>query len=164
MSLKDKTHNNIKIEKAKVMDSQTLKNFWLDLAKEMFQIEGYIVPSIANADIWTSYILENLKKGVVEVLFARRNEELVGIISWDYPTRTKLQTSKRFAIIYDLYVTPTCRRRGIGTRLMEEALKRIREEAIEYVRLTVPSENVGALRFYDKFNFKVFRNEMSKEL
>ena len=39
MSLKDK----IKIEEATVTHIETLKNFWLDLAKEMFEIERHII-------------------------------------------------------------------------------------------------------------------------
>ena len=59
---------------------------WLDLAKEMFVIEGHIVPSVKNADVWASHLTESIKEGLHEALIARKGEETVGFIEWSYPT------------------------------------------------------------------------------
>ena len=82
MSLKDK----IKIEEATVTHIETLKNFWLDLAKEMFEIEGHIIPSVKNSDVWASHLTESIKEGLLEALIARKGKETVGFIEWSYPT------------------------------------------------------------------------------
>lgn len=159
MRLKEK----VEIRKATMKDAKTLKSFWLNLAREMFEIEGYIVPSAKNADLWFSFVLEGIKGGQAEVLVARKGKEPVGFLHLTYPTIERYQTSVRYAHIHAMYVKPAYRKKDIGTRLMEEVMKRIKERGVENVRLSVLSENVKAVRFYEKFGFKVHRYEMRKE-
>ena len=157
------SRGKIAIREVEVADAEIVKSFWLNLAREMFEIEGRIVPSVENAEVWTSYLLKRVEQGRVEALIARKNGEPVGFINWSYPT-SWFQTSTREAHIEDLYVKPAYRRRGLGTRLMEEAMKRIREKGVGNVEVSVLSDNVKAVRFYEKFGLKVHRYGMSKKL
>lgn len=157
------SREKIVIREIEVADAEILKCFWLNLAREMFEIEGHIVPSVKNAEVWTSYILKSVEQGRVDVLIARKNGEPVGFINWSYPTRW-FQTSTRQASVDNLYVKPAYRRRGVGTRLMEEAMNRIREKGVGNVEVSVLSDNVKAVRFYEKFGLRVYRYGMRKEL
>jgi ribosomal protein S18 acetylase RimI-like enzyme len=154
----------VEIREATEKDAETLRSFWLNLAKEMFEIEGYILPSVRNADVWVSFVLRGIKEGKAEVLFAQRGKEPVGFAHLTYPTSERYQTSVRFAVIHVMYVKPAYRRMGIGTRLMEEVVKRIKERGTENVRLNVLARNVEAVRFYERFGFKVYRYGMRKEI
>jgi len=152
----------IEVKKATVADAEILKIFWLNLAEEMFEIERYIEPIVENADVWTSHILESIEEARNEVLIARKDLEPVGFINWAYPANQRYQTSMRFVVIHDLYVKPSYRRMGIGTRLLEEALDTIRKRGLRNVRISVLSENVKAVRFYEKLGFEVYRYGMRK--
>lgn len=145
-------------------DANILKSFWLSLAKEMFEIEGYIVPSLKNADVWVSFMLAGIKERSVEVFVAQKDKEPVGFFYLTYPTGERYQTSECYAVIHDMYVKQAYRKKGIGTRLMEEAMKRIKKRDMENVKLSVLSENFNAVRFYEKFGFKVYRYGMRKEI
>lgn len=160
MKLKEK----IEIRKATRKDVKTLKGFWLSLAKEMFEIEGFIVPSVKNADLWVSFVIEGIKKGQAEALLAQRDKEPIGFLYFTYPTSEGYQTSLSYAVIHDMYVKPNHRRKKIGTRLVEETLKILKKRGIKNVRLGVLSENVNAVRFYEKFGFEVYRHGMRKEI
>ena len=56
------------------------------------------------------------------------------------------------AYISKLYVAGSERRQGIGTLLMEDAIKVAKDFGCESIALTVSKENEN-IKFYDKFNF-----------
>jgi len=62
---------------------------------------------------------------------------------------------KAFGHIYSIAVDPKFRRRGIGTTLMREILKRFAEMGVEAVYLECRRSNIVAQRFYRKFGFKM---------
>jgi ribosomal protein S18 acetylase RimI-like enzyme len=47
------------------------------------------------------------------------------------------------------------RRQGVGRRMLEACLSQARNSGIEKVELEVFSDNVGAIRLYDSFGFRV---------
>lgn len=61
------------------------------------------------------------------------------------------------AHILNLAVLPELRRRGIGSRLLQNALeelKRLRPD-IEFVMLEVRESNIPAIKLYEKFGFNI---------
>jgi len=145
-------------------DAEDLKRFWLELAEEMYKIEGYLLPSAANAETWLSYVLKEVKESRADVLVAQRGTELVGFIHLAYLTREMYETARNMAVIHDMYVKPIYRSLGIGTMLMKEEMKRVKDKGVKQVRLSVLSENVGAVKFYERHGFKVYRYVMRKEI
>jgi len=159
-----KPKGRILIRKANVKDADILKNLWLKLAKEMFETEKYIVPSVENAEAWLSFTLKGAQEGRATVLLAQTNEEPVGFIHFTYPKNEKLQTSLKFVTIHEIYVKPPHRRSGIATRLLKEALEKAREKGFTNVKLSALSSNVEAIQFYEKSGFRVYRYGMLKKL
>ena len=60
----------------------------------------------------------------------------------------------RRAHISDLYVEESCRREGVATKLVEEALGLARARGLECVTLEVETDNAGARRLYEKLGFR----------
>ena len=60
----------------------------------------------------------------------------------------------RRAHISDLYVEESCRRAGIATALVEDALALARARGLECVTLEVETDNAGARRLYEKLGFR----------
>ena len=60
----------------------------------------------------------------------------------------------RRAHISDLYVEESCRRAGIATKLVEDALGLARARGLECVTLEVETDNAGARRLYEKLGFR----------
>ena len=58
------------------------------------------------------------------------------------------------ATICQICVNPICRGRGLGARLMEEAIKDCRANKVRNVTLEVREHNEPAIKLYEKFNFK----------
>lgn len=62
--------------------------------------------------------------------------------------------------IYGVYVTAAHRRRGLGHRLIDALLKRIKEEAsVEQVLLAVATCQESATKLYGEFGFESFGTE-----
>ena len=60
----------------------------------------------------------------------------------------------RRAHISDLYVEESCRRAGVATKLVEDALALARARDLECVTLEVETDNAGARRLYEKLGFR----------
>ncbi len=57
--------------------------------------------------------------------------------------------------ILNLATHPEFRRQGIGTRLMKEVLKELKDKGCKFVYLEVRVSSFGARKFYEKLGFKV---------
>ena len=69
-----------------------------------------------------------------------------------------------FAWIYDLYVKPEHRRRGVASRLMAEAERFARGEGAQSLRLGVLDRNERARRFYVRHGFREYTHVLTKPL
>lgn len=59
----------------------------------------------------------------------------------------------RSALLTDLVVVDAFRRRGVGTRLVEDALEQTRLRGLARLSLEVRRDNVAACRMYDRLGF-----------
>ena len=60
----------------------------------------------------------------------------------------------RRAHISDLYVEESCRRAGVATALVNDALALARARGLDCVTLEVETDNAGARRLYEKLGFR----------
>ena len=60
----------------------------------------------------------------------------------------------RRAHISDLYVEESCRRAGVATALVADALALARARGLDCVTLEVETDNAGARRLYEKLGFR----------
>ena len=142
----------------------SVKELWLGLAREMFEIERLIVPSEANGDKWVEFVREGLASGRNFLLVAKSGGKVVGFalasIFRDYP----LEVSKIIGVIDDVCVLPEFRSKGIGKKLAVECLNKMKAAGVTAVTLQVLTENKAAIELYEKLGFKVNRYGMIKQI
>lgn len=157
--------SEIDIYECRVKDvDDSLKELWLGLAREMFEIEHFVVPSESNGDKWVNFVRESLAGGRSFLLVAKCKDILVGFAYASVPRDFPLEVSELAGVINDVYVLPEFRGRGIGKKLVVECLNKIGATGTTAVRITVLTENKAAIRLYEKLDFKVCRYGMTKAL
>jgi ribosomal protein S18 acetylase RimI-like enzyme len=104
---------------------------------------------------------EEWRRRIQNALFAVSDGALVGMIVCVLNDRLK---TKHVADIFGVYVRADRRGEGVGTRLLEHVLSRIRRnKRVVKVRLAVNPEQRTAVRLYEKAGF-VVAGRAKKEL
>ena len=81
-------------------------------------------------------------------------DELVGLAGFHRETGRKLEHK---AFIWGMYVTPRCRRRGIGRQLIERVLSHAAEQTgLRRINLGVNAANAAAIGLYEAVGFKAY--------
>ena len=69
-----------------------------------------------------------------------------------------------FAVIIDFIVTASCREKGVGAKLMDEAKKWTKTRKLDYIELFVLNNAIEANRFYEKNDFVTVSHTMRRVL
>jgi len=90
-------NGEIEICECRVEDvNESVKGLWLGLAREMFEIEHFIVPSEINSDRWVKFMREGLASGKNLLLVAKCESRNVGFAFASVPRDSPFDVSKFF--------------------------------------------------------------------
>jgi len=153
------------IRPAGLSDLPRLAELWKGLVTDPSASDLSIPPSEENVAAWTAFAAEVIKRDPSQVLVAVSEEgEVVGYILYVKRPASAIKRRPMCAVIYDLYVVPEHRRRGVGSALLERALSIMREGGMECVELSVWVGNEEARRLYRKFGFEEYIVQMRRVL
>ncbi len=96
-------------------------------------------------------------------LVALVDDKVVGYLHAEIRENPMLATG-RLGVITELYVHPQYRRRGLASRLVEEAARRLAERGVEHVAAEFPSKNYVAEAFYSKRGFRPYTSIYLREV
>ena len=155
----------VRIRPFRPEDLDVLAGFWRDMASDPLVSDRIYPPTEENVARWRSWVLKVHEEEGDHVLVAEaEGVGPVGFVLFRSRVERPLWTPRRTAIIYDLYVRPDWRRRGIGTALLEEAMKIVMQEGATHVRISVLADNEPALRLYKKLGFREYMITLDKGL
>jgi len=92
-----------------------------------------------------------------EALIAWNGAEAVGLALYFREFSTWL--GQPGVYVQDLYVAPSARGTGLGSKLMQAVYDRSRGWSAAYCKLMVHADNDAAISFYSRLGFKVVRGE-----
>ena len=119
-----------------IEDYEEVYNLWLSC-------EGM---GLNNLDESKDGIARFLRRNPVTCFVAKNRERIVGVIL--------AGNDGRRGYIYHVAVAADCRRKGIGTRLVECAVNALEQEGIHKVALLVFCHNDAGNAFWEKQGFK----------
>jgi ribosomal protein S18 acetylase RimI-like enzyme len=79
---------------------------------------------------------------------------------------TELNTESSLAFVVSLYITARARNEGVGTKVAEIVMAKLKDRGINTVRFQSFNENEDALAFFDKnFNYRpIKKSELFPEM
>jgi len=106
------------------------------------EVEGYIEKALRG-------------EGDIKFLVAEEDGLPVGYIVLGVSKERTEIFGFKWGMIVSLAVDPDWWGKGIGTKLVEEGLKQLRDMGVEYVEVFTDQNNIAAIRTYEKNGFRV---------
>jgi ribosomal protein S18 acetylase RimI-like enzyme len=141
-----------------------IKHLWMYLAQEMFEIEPITISSEANSNMWLDFVKDGLLKRRNILITAKVGEKIAGYALLTLPREGTFEVQETFGVVNELYVLPEFRKKGIGKKLLEECLGRIKAEGFKSARISVLSGDKDAIQLYKRIGFRVFMHNLTKKL
>jgi TetR/AcrR family transcriptional repressor of bet genes len=99
------------------------------------------------------FIADNLKKERSVIFVAHDSEDEALGFTQLYPSWCSVSTSPIWTL-YDLFVTPSARQRGVGRALMEAASKMARKSKASRIDLETAVDNYNAQGLYESLGYE----------
>lgn len=152
----------MKIRKATKKDLGEIKKLNTKIFSNNVKYDNDAIEAFAQTDQGAKYFKEALedKKGIF--LVAEENGELIGYING-----TKMDVSYRKSSYFEmcnLGVSPDHKRKGIGTKLLEEFTKGVRKKGLQKIYLNCYAKNTEAINFYKASRYQIIDVCMEKEI
>lgn len=109
---------------------------------------------------WLAEVRQAMEADDTRLFVAEIDGRVIGTARVEFAERPYF----RIADVRRVYVQPPWRRRGVATALMRVAEETAREGGASDVRLTVVTENEGAIRFYRALGYGDFAVRLHKRL
>ena len=107
-------------------------------------------------------IRKNLRSKKVVYFIALDKEKAVGFIGGEIEKAHAFWRFKKVGYLFQLYIIPSYRRKGLGKKLTKTILNWFKKRKIKWIKLHVYSNNPKAHSLYKKLGFKDFVIELKK--
>ena len=139
-------------------------NFILEGIKEICEIEN---EKINNLNLLKNKLKKSIRRG--GIICVIKDEKIRGFLEFIFSKKEPYginyeNEKKSFCWINNLYISKELRRKGIGTKLLQELEKICKEKEINKIMFDVFAVNKRAKKFYDKMKFGIKLQIMEKEL
>jgi len=135
----------MKIEMATTSDIPTL----CTLLDYLFSQEIEFKPNHETQSRGLEMILNNNNIG--NIFVAKKNKTIVGMVILLYTVSTAL--GERVVLLEDMVVSPNERELGVGSKLLDHAVKYATEKGCKRITLLTDKMNIGAQKFYKQHKF-----------
>ncbi|PRR81052.1 GNAT family N-acetyltransferase [Clostridium vincentii] len=142
----------ITIRYAKKEDSETISNIYASSWKIAYKgiVPEKYLSELSN-DFWASNFIDWITTSKMKVKLISAYNIVVGAIAYG---NSRDEKYPRYGEIISFYLYPDYYRRGLGTMLIDSAIKDIIKDGYKNCFLWVLAENKSARKFYENHGFK----------
>jgi len=149
----------MEITRPTISDVEPLVDCWVELAADQRQHGSRLVTD-ANREAVAEAIAQHV---VTDGLLVARETEICGFVMY-HVQEGRYHQDRTTGVIVNLYVRPSARDRGLGSRLLEAAESELAEAGVDTVTLDVLAANEAARRFYARHGYRSHRVELAKPI
>lgn len=151
------------IRNAKIKDKYQAAELWdefIEYHKKLTKREFKMVDNAPK--VWMEFFEKHVRARTRKAIVAEYNGKIIGYLLGFIEKNPPILNDSHHAFICDLAVTEIWRNKGIGTELMDEFVKWVKEKGMKEVLLYVVPENKNAIKLYENFNYKTIFQSMRK--
>jgi ribosomal protein S18 acetylase RimI-like enzyme len=151
------------LRRATIKDFDRLKKIKADFYLWECGMDKRIRPEWAEKQL-QSRLARNLKHHTKSVAFfiAEERGEIIGYSGGEIEKALGFVKSKRLGHMFNLYVKPEYRKKGIGKKLIKEVLAWFKKNKVKELKILVYPHNKPAHEIYKKLGFKDYIIELRK--
>ena len=116
----------------------------------------------AQSEKGKEYFTDVVNNSYAICLIAEENGKAIGYIAAE-PKEFDYRLSK-YIEIENMGVSPEHRSKGIGIKLIDECLKKAKDNGFQKVYVNAYFENLGAINFYEKSGFKKIDTSLERDI
>lgn len=150
----------VSVEPGDISVADDVAALWVRLADDQQSYGSHLLAE-PNRDLARDSAAQHAVTG--GLLVARDGSELVGFITFS-KEHGDYDVGVERGLVHDLFVRPSHRDGGIGSRLLNAAERRLANDGIDRVSLEAMASNTDARRFYERHGYEQFRVELEKTL
>lgn len=150
--------SGVVVDRPTMQDVEAVVDLWVDLARGQRRHGSHLVAAENRGRIRESI---SRQIALSEVHVARSDGSIVGFVMYTLEGSTFQRNVER-GVVQNLYVAPSYRNQGVGTRLLETAEQALRESGAEVLGLEVMARNEAARRFYERHGYDTHRLVLEK--
>ena len=154
----------IVIRGATTADYEDLVDLWRELMVHHVQLDARFTLAPDADDRFLSYLDTATGRDDYCVRLATLAERPVGFVVACVLPNSPVYRARYVGYINDLCVTREARGQGIGTRLVEDAVRWLREEGADTIEVYVAHENRGARRFWRRVGGQAYLERLALDL
>jgi len=156
--------SSIEVRRAQARDMAFVVELWRQLAEELAgRDDRYSLRQDAEI-LWAKWAGQRLRDEDSLMLVAETGGDYVGYLLAHVDDSQPIFKMRRHATVTDVFVVKEQRRKGLGKRLVDEALAFFKERGVSHARANVLLKNEGAKAFMEKMGFGDFLARMWKPL
>ena len=112
--------------------------------------------------VFAGFISSQISSRKALVLVAIKDQKIVGYLNASITLKPPVFETRRYGIIYDLAVTSSQRRLGIGTELYQNCLEWFETKNLDRIELGVTTTNPISNKFWKKMGYLPYYKKLYK--
>lgn len=156
--------NQYTIRAAKSADAPAVAAMWGEMARQHQEYDRqfwcWSKDAVAHWQKWFKELLRNPE--MLILVAALPDEDLIGFVISSCKNNPAIFEVKRTSEVWDLFVRPEYRGKGIARGLMDMAFEGLQKMGAQDVRLHVAMANESAIALYEKMGMRKMMYRMYK--
>jgi ribosomal protein S18 acetylase RimI-like enzyme len=153
------------IREAELKDQEPLDELFFEELRYHKSLlpDKFKIPKTLVNETWLESILSNEREFLVVY---ESKENIVGVILYKIKTESQdiILNEREFGYIEELIVTKSYRGMEIGKKLLDYAIKDLKEHGISDIELHIWEKNEMGMGFYEKYGFLTIQRRMKLEI